>query len=204
MSGLCHRAELGMSHPSTLPTAEASPASSPSLQGGENNKIPAFPPKQGVPGISQRSGTTQHLRGVKDLEAKTPGIGRGRVPGFGSRGWGFSSARETLLFSGRKEDDSDGEKMSGKGGKCEWVWSHPRTFSHLERGKERGDKGQETGEDRGARQGTEGYPRPVEQGERRPGAAKQRSTLSQRKGGWLPGKHMMVLEKQGKKTQPCI
>lgn len=127
---MSHRSELGMSQPSTLATAEANPASSPSLEGGENNKIPAFPPKQGVPGISQRSGTVQHLRRVKDSEAETPGIGRGRVPGFGSRRWGFSSARETL-FSGRKEDDSDGEKMSGKGQKCEGVWTHPRTFSHL-------------------------------------------------------------------------
>lgn len=38
--------------------------------------------------------------------------------------------------------------MSGKGWKCEGVWTHPRTFSQLESGKVRGARGQETGEER--------------------------------------------------------
>lgn len=42
----------------------------------------------------------------------------------------------------------------------------------------------------------------MDQGERGPRAVKQRSTPSERKGGWLPGKHKMVLEKQGRKAQP--
>lgn len=33
--------------------------------------------------------------------------------------------------------------MSGKGWKCQGIWTHPRTFSHPERGKVRGAKGQE-------------------------------------------------------------
>lgn len=118
------------------------PASSP-LERGENNKIPAFPPKMGVPGISQRSGTPQHLRGME-------------MPGFGSRRWGFSSAREILFFSGRKEHDSDGEKMSGKGWKCQGIWTHPRIFSHLERGKARRAKGREM-----RRQGSKGRNRGI-------------------------------------------
>lgn len=44
---------------------------------------------------------------------------------------GFQLSQGNSLFFGRKEDDSDGEKMSGKGEKCEGVWTHPRTFSHL-------------------------------------------------------------------------
>lgn len=84
-------------------------------------------------------GLEQHLRAVKDSEAKSPGTGRGRVPAFGSKG-GVSAQPGKLFFffsfcPGRKEDDSDGEKMSGKGWKCEGVWTHPRTFSHLEKGQ---------------------------------------------------------------------
>lgn len=94
--------------------------------------------------------------------------------------------------------------MSGKGWKCEGVWTHPRSFSHLERSKVRRARGEESGEEREAREGTEGYLRQMDQGERGSRAVKQRSTLSHRKGEWLPGKHKMVLEKQGKETQPCI
>lgn len=101
MSGLCHtlpRSELGMSHPSTSAAAETNPASSPSLGGEENNKIPAFPPKQGVPGISQRSGTLQHLRRVRDSEAETLGLGEDECPALGAEGGVSAQPGKLFVF----------------------------------------------------------------------------------------------------------